>query len=86
MADFKAQIVKSIRPANLCRHFKSHFLNSLFQQVFLALINELELNGVGIEGHAEISLMSKYVRPQLLWLPLKGTASCWFCSDQKCMR
>lgn len=29
---------------NLHHHFRSHLLSSLFQQVFVPLINELELN------------------------------------------
>lgn len=48
---------------NVYRYFKSHFLNKLFQQVFVSLINELKLNEVGIERHAEISLTSKYIFP-----------------------
>lgn len=77
MAHLKAKIVKSSRPDNLCRHFRSHFLKNLFQQVFVPLINELELNEVGIERHAERSLISKYICMPLR-LPLKEMASCWF--------
>lgn len=41
---FKGQTVKGNGPVNPCRHFKFHFLNGLFQQVFPALINESKLN------------------------------------------
>lgn len=56
----KGQTVKSSL-RNPCRYFKSHFLNKPFQQVFVSLINELELNETGVERHAEISLISKYI-------------------------